>query len=298
MIAALHLHTWQIFSPFFRTDPERIVLSREVAVKFIKDILPNHVIKPVPGDGFCIIHAFQENLKSIGRTESFEEITLSLQQELQKNKYQKSVTNNIVVLDEFRKYMENPSSQYDKEITDLFLDALGMAYRVNLIVFRSDCKNCYIMDYINPDNGFKDTLYFVRTISVHIDPVVPSADREIAEQSDSDDSVVLTAYKKGSPALGVKKTEDDYSTSALPSAQGRTPLQSVDNTNSFTNDFEIDVSFENDAAPSDVFDYNKPSANMLFQCLLVEPEKYEVPTPLKRCRSNRVYTVKVAAWMI
>ena len=39
-----------------RTLPERIARSREIAEAFVKTNLPGHIIKPVPGDWYCIIH--------------------------------------------------------------------------------------------------------------------------------------------------------------------------------------------------------------------------------------------------
>ena len=94
-------------------------------------------------------------------------------------------------MNEFEQYLEDPLSQYDKTITDLFLDALGMAFKVNIKILQSDCSKCY---QVNTSNFFEHTLYFVRTESLHFDSVVPSnyaEDRNINTDSDSDASIVI-----------------------------------------------------------------------------------------------------------
>ena len=97
-------------------------------------------------------------------------------------------------MNEFDQYLEDPLSQYDKAITDLFLDALGMAFKVNIKILQSDCSKCYFFDQVNTSNLFEDTLYFVRTEPLHFDPVVPSnyaEDRNINTDSDSHGSIVI-----------------------------------------------------------------------------------------------------------
>ena len=97
-------------------------------------------------------------------------------------------------MDKLEHYLEDPLSQYDKAITDLFLDALGMAFKVNIKILQSDCSKCYFFDQVNTLNLFKDTLYFARTESLHFDPVVPlnyAEDRNINIDSDSDASIVI-----------------------------------------------------------------------------------------------------------
>ena len=97
-------------------------------------------------------------------------------------------------MNELEQYLKDPLSQYDKAITDLFLDALGMVFKVNIKILQSDCSKCYFFDHVNASNLFKNTLYFVRTESLHFDPVVPSnyaEDRNINIVSDSDASIVI-----------------------------------------------------------------------------------------------------------
>ena len=105
--------------------------------------------------------------------------------------YQKySDTNVITQLD---KYLEDPLNEYEKDTVDFFLPALGRAYRVNVLIFQSDCEKCVILDdSVHTDNALhKKTLYFVRTLSLHVDPIVPLSSLPFMS-SDADDSDVDT----------------------------------------------------------------------------------------------------------
>ena len=177
----MHLRCYFLFFNFSST-PEKIALSKEVAEKFIKVVLPNFGIKSVPGDGLCIIHAFRESLSYIGRNQTLEQIKGALRQEIPH--YQKySDTNVITQLD---KYLED-----EKDTVDFFLPALGRAYGVNVLIFQSDCEKCVILDdSVHTDNALhKKTLYFVRTLSLHVDPVVLLSSLPFVS-SDADDSDV------------------------------------------------------------------------------------------------------------
>ena len=98
------------------------------------------------------------------------------------------------------------------KITDLFLDALGMAFKVNIKILQSDCSKRYFFDQVNTSNLFEDTLYFVRTESLHFDPVVPSnfaEDRNINIDSDRDASIVIIDEVNADDVVEIKdiKTE-------------------------------------------------------------------------------------------
>ena len=81
-----------------RTLPKRIVRSREIAEAFVKTNVSGH--KPVPGDGYCIIHAFRENLLSIGCRVTFDDLTTCLRNDLQSKKYQTFKTDDINIVNE------------------------------------------------------------------------------------------------------------------------------------------------------------------------------------------------------
>ena len=126
-----------------------IVCSREITEAFLKTNLPGHIIKLVPRDGYCIAHLFRENLLSIGCKVTFDDLTTCLRNELQSKKYQIFKTDDINIVNELEQYLEDLLSQYDQAITDLFLDAFGMAFEVNIKILQSDCSKCYFFDQVN-----------------------------------------------------------------------------------------------------------------------------------------------------
>ena len=69
--------------------------------------------------------------------------------------------------------MKDPLTFYDSDPTDLFLSAFGDDFKVNIIVFQSDDAMCWVVNLSNKENPFKETLYFARSLSLHIDPVIP-----------------------------------------------------------------------------------------------------------------------------
>ncbi len=276
---------------YFRPTPEDIVLSREIAEDFIKENFPSHTIKSVPGDGYCIIHAFREGLNSIGRTESFENITSTLRIELSNDRYKNclSDSHHMDLLNQFEHYLKNPLAYYDKDITDLFLDALGMAYKVNIIVFRSDRTNCYILDQSNPANSFEHTLHFVRTESEHVDPVLPINRISGYEISDSDDSIVITGVTEGSGEVEMKNEVQIIK----PDIHEEIP-EPINSHPTIFEEFPEPIDIEENEPEQEItlFNFSNPSAEDLFHQILIDPKKHEVNVPLKACRSNRIYTVK------
>ena len=311
---------------YFRSPEERIIQSMDVAVEYINANLPGYFIKPVPGDGLCIINAFAEGLRSIGFNESFNCVVSSLKQELQREIYHEiysSSLNGVSLVGELNQYLANPLAAYDSHISDIYLEALSMAYEVNIIIFQSSCTDCRILENINKDNFFQHTLYFVRTESLHFDPVIPIHCKE--GLSDSSGSLINTDLDDGpnnansevtvdSPP-DLHKQNDKWVPEEHGGQQDNTDLD--DGPNDATSELTVDslpdlhrqsvkcvpeehgghtlsnMSNTSAQAPSlGNFNYKSPSGLSLFQALLVEPTKYEVPTPLKRVRENRMYTVR------
>ena len=302
-----------------REDPsERIRLSWDVAVKYIAKRLPEHRIKQVTPDGFCIIYAFLEGLLSIGRKETFQSVAAALREQLQTESFQASSASTQNIVEEFDSYMEDPLSQYDQDTADLYLDGLGLAYKVNIVTFRSDCKKCVELNLVNPLNSFEKTLYFLRTESVHIDPVVPLV-YEI--QDENDDIDVNPLNEQVESICNVQYTDDLLSDDEMAGAEiseGQTDDEIV-MTGSIGNvgplnvqDCDIDFNKNPVQAPTEEtqecrpetsaeetaeyipedFNFSKPSAKHLLHCILENPTRYEVSVPLKGCRRNRVYTIK------
>ena len=293
---------------------EKIVRSKEVAENFIRENMPGHYIKSVPGDGFCIIHAFAEGLASIGRKEStFEEISLALRKEMQREIYANSSTVNVIK--ELEEYLETPLYKYDKEICDLILNALGMAFKVNVIVFRSDSEKCWIADNNNSDNNFQDTLYFVRTESMHLDPVIPisvdleNSDDRIGAQIEIDveanaDNFVYTIIEPTDMEANFVNLEEPYIDQGISNTNTK-PIQSpVSSAGIEVNSLQENVEWRtevmnanqntkagmHDHETSVPFNFKSPTAESLFKYLFNAHNNCIEEAP-KKVRCNMVYTI-------
>ena len=79
---------------------------------------------------------------------NFDDIVSALRTELNTNKifYQGFCQDNIDILEEFERYLEDPLANYGKDSTDLFLNALGNAYKLGIIIFQSNSGQCWIVD--------------------------------------------------------------------------------------------------------------------------------------------------------
>ena len=58
----------------------------------------------------------------------------------------------IDILIELDKFLESPLTYFNESTSDLFLAALENAYKVNIIVFLSDEKRCWICDLSDNTN--------------------------------------------------------------------------------------------------------------------------------------------------
>ena len=74
---------------------------------------------------------------------------------------------------EFETIMKDHLEFYDSDTTQLFLRTLGDVFKFNVIVFQSHEAKCWVVNLSNEENPFKETLYFAKSLSLHIDPVIP-----------------------------------------------------------------------------------------------------------------------------
>ena len=259
-----------------------------MADQYIRDSMPGYYVKSVPRDGLCILHAFRECLLSIGVGESYHDVVVALRNEIQKDIYNdiySSSLNGVNLVQELDRYIENPLAEYDSHISDIYLEALGMAYGVNIIVFQSNCEEVRILENINADNHFEHTVYFVRTLSLHFDPVIPVFYADPAEGSESGDSVTITDFITGQNVSKNSKAEikpdpdaarEEYENSKDDPLHDSTNRVATHPSEYLLNDFN----------------FKNPSGASLINALLVEPTKYEVSTPLKQVRQNKMFTVR------
>ena len=285
----------------------------------IRNNLPGYIINPVPRDGLCILNSFCVNLRSIGLFESVETVAATLRSELAKDEYRSYFTDEIDVSNEVEEFLRNPLKMYNQEIADVFLEALSMAYQVNIIVFESDEERCNILNNINEDNSFAHTIYFVRAGSLHFNPVVPVSSLDEVDQnhhlkSDHEDqhtfqcNDITNQSDDEGCATDIKSSMDGMSTCEDFTITGdhKIILSDTDTDDSDpdvtvvsnpTDDSCPFVTVPNTAVPPsaskiDGFNFSNPTADDLFRIIIVDPSKYEVSQPLKGVVQNNMYTVK------
>ena len=116
---------------------------------FIEINLPGYKIKPVPGDGLCMVNLFLEALTHVtGNQTTRKDVISQLRRELltKFDFYKMFSSKDIDILIELDKFLESPLTYFNESTSDLFLAALGNACKVNIIVFLSDEKRCWICD--------------------------------------------------------------------------------------------------------------------------------------------------------
>ena len=118
---------------------------------------------------------------------------------------------------------------HTEDTSDLFLLALGNAFKVNVIMFQSNTERCWIVDS-SKNSSDLPSLCFGRILSAHIEPIIKNKqmseegkfdedDAVIAkcigdcgvEEKSNDDEITLTNYIPGSipkPLTGSIKSED------------------------------------------------------------------------------------------
>ena len=114
--------------------------------------------------------------------------------------YRQFSVDNFDVLVELEKFLDNPLGYYTEDIFDLLLLALGNAFKVNVIVFQSNTERCWIVDS-SKNSSDLPSLYFGRTLSAHIEPIIKNKQTSKEDNFDEDD-VAITKYIGGS---GVEK---------------------------------------------------------------------------------------------
>ena len=89
---------------------------------------------------------------------------------------------------ELEKFLDNPLDCYTEDTSDLFLLGLGNAFKVNVIAFQSNTEICWIVDS-SKNSCDLPSLYFRRTLSVHIEPIIKNKQMSEEDNFDKDDVV-------------------------------------------------------------------------------------------------------------
>ena len=122
---------------------------------FIDISLPGYKIKPVAGAGLCKVYVFLEALTHLnGNQTTRKDVISQLRRELltKFDFYKMFSSKDIDILIELDKFLESPLTYFNESTSDLFLAALENAYKVNIIVFLSDEKRCWICDLSDNTN--------------------------------------------------------------------------------------------------------------------------------------------------
>ena len=87
--------------------------------KYISAKNPGYVIKPIIGDGYCVIRSFQEGLSfCYGKVESLDSLLVELRSEIMKNYdfYSKFCTKDVNVLLELDSLLKTPLKYHNRDM--------------------------------------------------------------------------------------------------------------------------------------------------------------------------------------
>ena len=116
------------------------------------------------GDGTSILYPFREALDSIGTEVALEEIKSILMLKLSTNKDYGNFTTSVMnISNELQLFLNSPMTYYNADTTDLFLFALGNFFDVNIVIFKSNERECWAEDLKKNDGCNRETVYFVKT---------------------------------------------------------------------------------------------------------------------------------------
>ena len=154
-------------------EHESIIISKEKLIEFTEENLHRFKLEPVLGDSMCMLRSFSIALKDAFNEEfPVESITKSLRRELLTNHgfYQQFKVDNIDVVVELEKFLDNPLGYYTEDTSDLFSLAFGNAFKVNVIVFQSNTERFWMVDS-SKNSSDLPSLYFGRILLAHIEPI-------------------------------------------------------------------------------------------------------------------------------
>ena len=142
---------------------------------YVQEEMPAYEIIRVAGDGLCILWAFKEYIEvATGKEVAMDDIKEKLRKEMSDTFYQTfPLSAKLCVQDEVERFLTHPLGSYDRETCDMFLAALGNVYKVNIKIYQSNLKKCWVTHLSDERKGYERTLYFARCLSAHVDVIVP-----------------------------------------------------------------------------------------------------------------------------
>ena len=150
-----------------------------------------------------------EGLQRIGNKVTLSEAKSSLRGELTaKHAYYEDFSpDDVSLLDELQLFLDSPMEYYNINTVDLFLYALSDVFQVDALIIKSNTEGCWFEDLTGNNNENQKKLYFVKTLSQHIDPVVLKVNEE--NEDNSDDSITITHHLEGSEKCKVEIISSD-----------------------------------------------------------------------------------------
>ena len=142
---------------------------------YIQEEMPDYEIIRVADDGLCVLWAFKECMEvATGKEVAMDDIKEKLRKEMSDTFYQTLFPLNakLCVGDEVERFLTHPLGSYDSGICDMFLAAPGNAYKVNIKIYQSNLKKCWVTDLSDETKGYEITC-FARCLSTHVDAIVP-----------------------------------------------------------------------------------------------------------------------------
>ena len=103
--------------------------------------------------------------------------------------YQQFSVDNINVMAEVEKFLDNLLGYYTEDSSDLFLLALGNAFKVKVIVSQLNTERYGIVNSIKNSSGLP-SLYFGRILPGHIEPIIKNKQMSEENYFDEDDVVI------------------------------------------------------------------------------------------------------------
>ena len=149
-----------------------IVDFRDILAVYVEEKLPDYEIRGIPGDGLCVLRSFKVYMEAAtGQSIPLEDIKQKLKEEMCLD-YYSMFLRNVGINNGVEKFLLDPPRCYDSEICHVFQLALGNTYIVNVRIYQANVKECWLTDLSNPSNDFQLSLYFARSLSNHLDPIV------------------------------------------------------------------------------------------------------------------------------
>ena len=211
-----------IFSnPFLRSEYE-IVLSKEWATAFIND---NH-----PGYAFYI--RLWKACKRNGNKITLSKVKSSLRGELtSSHAYYKDFSPvDICLLNQLQLFLDSPMAYYNINSVDLFLYRLSNVFQAEVLVIKSNTKDCWFEDLTGNNTENQKKLYFIKTLPQHIDPAALKVNEE--NEDNSDDSLRIAHPSKGSEKckVGIISLHNDNElANAFPGSTDKEPKSAQTN---------------------------------------------------------------------